>query len=604
MPGLQDWIHKLEEGEWVRYIKMGVVVLGLLGLTVVYDIREFKNFNTQEAMDGAQLARNISEGNGYTTDFIRPLSIYMLQKHRGEEAAPVLRTDHPDLANPPVYPLLLAGFMMVAPFEHAIPASFLSTLRYQPEVLIAFLNQFLFFVAAFMVFRLARRLFDSGVAWVSALIVVGADLLWRFSVSGLSTMLLIVIFLGVVWCLVTLEQNQREGKRANLWFILMAVLTGALVGLGGLTRYSFSWLIIPVAAFLALYFGGRRVALSLAAVAACLLVISPWLARNYQQSGTLFGIAGYAVYYETDPFQGNRLERFLNESFEQEASRAEFRQFVRKLIVNSGQIIQNEVPKLGGSWVSAFFLAGLLLPFRSVALTRFRLFLLMCLAVLIVAQALGRTHLSTVSPEINSENLLVLLAPVVFIFGVAMYFILLDQISLPFPQLRNVVTGVFWVFTCAPLIFTLLPPPTYPVTYPPYWPPGIQDISKWMKEDELMMSDMPWAVAWYGNRKCIWVTVDAPFESRLQSQEKSDFFTIYDYQKPIQGLYLTTLTTDARFYSQMLKDKDYAWGRFMLECLLRTNVPTGFPLKAAPRGFLQHGQLFLTDHERWKKPLQ
>jgi hypothetical protein len=119
-----------------------------------------------------------------------------------------------------------------------------------------------------------------------------------------------------------------------------------------------------------------------------------------------------------------------------------------------------------------------------------------------------------------------------------------------------------------------------------------------MKEEELMMSDMPWAVAWYGDRKCLWITVNAPLDPRAKST--SDFFTIYDYQKPIQALYLTTLTTDARFFSQMLKDKDYDWGRFMLECLLRTNVPPGFPLRSAPRGFLQHGQIFLSDHERWK----
>jgi hypothetical protein len=355
-----------------------------------------------------------------------------------------------------------------------------------------------------------------------------------------------------------------------------------------------------VIGFLAIYFAKRRIVLCLAALAACLLVMAPWLARNYKISHTLFGTAGYAAFFETDPFPGNRLERFLNEKFDEEMGRTEFRQFGRKLLVNAGQIIQNDVPKLGGSWVSAFFLASLLIPFRSIALTRIRIFLLLCLPVLIAVQALGRTYLSANSPEINSENLVILMAPVVFIFGVAMYFILLDQISLPFPQLRSAVTGIFWVFTCAPLLFTLLPPPSFPIAYPPYWPPGIQDISKWLKEEELMMSDMPWAVAWYGDRKCVWVTVDAPFDSR--AKVKSDFFAIYDYQKPIQGLYLTTLTTDARFFSQMLKDKDYAWGRFMLECLLRTNVPTDFPLRSAPRGFLQNGQLFLSDHDRWTRP--
>ncbi len=52
-------------------------------------------------MDVAQLARNISEGKGYTTDFIRPLSIYLMQSHGGE-GSKVLKAADTDLVNPPV----------------------------------------------------------------------------------------------------------------------------------------------------------------------------------------------------------------------------------------------------------------------------------------------------------------------------------------------------------------------------------------------------------------------------------------------------------------------------------------------------------------------
>ena len=84
MPALQELIHKLEVGEWTRHVKVGVALLGLLAFAVVYDIRQFKNFSTQEAMDQAQLARNIAEGKGFTTEFVRPLSFYLLQKQQLE----------------------------------------------------------------------------------------------------------------------------------------------------------------------------------------------------------------------------------------------------------------------------------------------------------------------------------------------------------------------------------------------------------------------------------------------------------------------------------------------------------------------------------------
>ncbi|MHC1768369.1 MAG: hypothetical protein AB9869_29530 [Verrucomicrobiia bacterium] len=87
MPALQEVIHKIELGEWTRYVKVGVALLGFLVFAVVYDVRQFKNFGTVEAMDQAQLARNVANGEGYTTDFIRPLSVYLLQKQQAGTGA-------------------------------------------------------------------------------------------------------------------------------------------------------------------------------------------------------------------------------------------------------------------------------------------------------------------------------------------------------------------------------------------------------------------------------------------------------------------------------------------------------------------------------------
>ena len=58
---LQEWIYKFEVGEGTRVIRLLLAVLALLALAAIYDLREFKNFSTAEAMDSAQLARNIAE---------------------------------------------------------------------------------------------------------------------------------------------------------------------------------------------------------------------------------------------------------------------------------------------------------------------------------------------------------------------------------------------------------------------------------------------------------------------------------------------------------------------------------------------------------------
>src|SRR5438270_13526898 len=115
LPGLQELIHKIEEGEGTRYVKIAVLILGLVALTFVYHSREAKTFTSIEAMDAAQVARNLSRGEGFSTKFIRPLSISLLQQARGE--VPVLKENHADLANPPVYPLALAAVMKALPFH-------------------------------------------------------------------------------------------------------------------------------------------------------------------------------------------------------------------------------------------------------------------------------------------------------------------------------------------------------------------------------------------------------------------------------------------------------------------------------------------------------
>src|SRR5689334_11343720 len=128
-----------------------------------------------------------------------------------------------------------------------------------------------------LLFFLARRLFDSGVAWFAAILVMSTELFWRFTVSGLPTTLLLLIFVGLVWCLVLFEQETRTPKRGPAGILLLAALAGACVGVGGLTRYAFGWLLFPVLLFLVLFGGPRRMLLALIALVVFAGVMAPWI---------------------------------------------------------------------------------------------------------------------------------------------------------------------------------------------------------------------------------------------------------------------------------------------------------------------------------------
>ncbi len=605
MAPLQDSIHKLASGgkDWLRYLP--VILAGLL-IALTYDLRDYRNFSTEEAMDAAQLGRRIAEGKGYTTLFIRPFSMYLVSRTSLEKAgAPSsgeaadsarIQTDHPDIANPPVYPVVLAGLMKTLPFEHAVSTTrpFWSSgghlWRYQPDFLIALFNQILFAALIVLVFFWARRLFDPVVAWTVAILLLGSELLWRFSVSGLSTMLLLLFFMGLVWCLTLLEIATRESNRKALAVFALAAAAGLLVGLGGLTRYAFLWLILPTLLFLVLFAGSQRVILCLITLAVFALVTVPWVVRNIGVSGVPFGTATYHVLEGTDLFPKSRLECSLSPHI----------QFITsliwgKLFTNLRAILQNPFSDLGG-WVSGFFLVGLLVECRNPAIRRVRGFLVLSLGLLIVVQALGSTHLADDSPQINSENLLVLLLPLVVVYGVSLFFTLLDQFSYLTPEWRYSAIGVFGILVCLPMILTLFSR-TIPIVYPPYHPLRIQQTAGWMKNNELMMSDIPWAVAWYGNRQCVGLTLNAVADPDNPGAQEN-FFTI-NQQKPIRALYLTQKTTDSRFVSDWVGGGDFSWGRFILDTILKSEVPSNFPLHQMPTGLMPE-QLFLADSKRWQ----
>ena len=596
---IQELIHKLEVGIGVRVLQYAMLAVLVLAVLFVYDLRAYRGFSSPEAMDVGQVARNLEEGRGFSTDYIRPFSLYLMQKHslatHPEQALSTNQMDaariygaHPDLANAPVYPLVLAGLMKVWTPDWTVEMHkpFWSEggrfIRYQPEFRIALFNQFLLVVVVGLTFFLAKKLFDRRAAWLAALFTLGSAQLWQFSVSGLSTLLLLVILLGLVLCLVKAEELGRAQAPKAGGLLAFAVAAGVLAGLGMLTRYSFGALIVPVAVFFWLFTGSRQPKLVLAAIFSFGLVVSPWIARNVMVSGTLFGTAGYAINETSYQHPGSELMRSIDPSLV--INSGGVMPYVYKFTSNLSSILQEGWERLGGIWLAVLFFAGLLLGLRNVAARRLRYFTLMSLGTLVIVEALGKTGLSDLSPDLNSENLLVLLRPLVAVFGTVFFLTLLDQMKFPEPAMRYGVIALLVVLACQPLASAMISR-TNPVSYPPYYPPEIQQVAGWMKTDELLMSDAPWAVAWYGQRQCVWLTRDT----------REDFYTINDYLKPVKGLYFTTLSMDDKFLSNMAHGADNSWGRFLLNAGMQSKFPKGFPLQT-PK-ILGTG-LFVSDRPR------
>ncbi len=618
---LHSWILALESNRGRRILWVLAGSLALAALMVWFDLSCYRGLSAPDAMEMAQVARNLATGHGFRTQAITPFREYLADRHSpGDTTSSLLLSQpggyYPDLVQPPLYPCILAAALKLTKPDYSINNGkrFWSAnghfKRYKPEFFIAIFNQLLLLVAAGLAFLLARIWFDNTVAWLALLVMLGNRTLWQFTLSGLPVLFLLVQILGLAHVLTRLqgavEPSSASSHNPKFW----AFVAGVLAGMGLLTQYACGWIILPVLFFILFHGGVARKNLAVFSLLGFFLVASPWLARNWVLTGMPFGHATFAILEGTDLFHG----RTLDESYAPAMAGALLHggwvsMITHKLAHNLLDLLQNSVPHLGG-WCGVLFFCGLFLGYQNQGPRRLRHFTLACLGVFMVAQALGRTWLSTVSPEFNSENLLVLLTPLIIIFAMAFFMTLLESIQFPAPMARAGFMAVVVLFLNLPFLAEFVPPAPSTVVYPPYYPPEISQVCQWMKPDELMMSDVPWAVAWYGRHACIGLTEGSG----------EDFAEVNRKFQPVRGLYLTPMTLDDKFFTDVIRSDRDGWNRLILGFIIQDaleqagNAPSAsmkdgnktpgrvdylgdFPLRTAKS---LDGGLFLTDRPRWE----
>ena len=592
--GIQYWIYMLEEGVGRIWVRRVILVLLAIVVTGLFHTDGAKNFAAPEAMDLSQLARNLAEGRGYTTRVLTPASIRLVSEaYRKQGLDPNLsvRAPHPDIANPPAYPLALAAVFK------ATPSSILDRVEGTPrsrppaEIVVGLFNFGAFLLVAFLLHRIGRRWFSAGAGLLAALVFAGTKVNWELVTSGLPTLWMAVIFLLAVAVLFAIEDRLDHGRRRELG--LWAAGLGALLGIGFLTVYASVALLVPILLCLWIWSSSRtRWTVFLSLLAGFLVVGTPWTLRTWNRSGLPLGTATLAPISGTLTFPADRLERSQNPDLKNEL----FKESWIKMVGNAETILRNEVPRLGGNWFSAFLLVGLMLPLGEVRLNRFRWFLLATLLTLILAQALIRTQYSVLSPGLTSENLLAWFSPVAFLYAAVAFRRALDVFEFPFP-LAKTLTQVSAIVLCSlPLLISIVPPTMPVMASPPYYIPAIRQLSGYLPGDSFVMSDMPWAVAWYGRHTSVLTTL------RTGQEPKEDFFRIHDFQRPFNAMLLTPLTCDVPWRAELLAAPDAVWGRFYMDYMLRReNIPSGFPLKYAfGDGFPYAGYLFIADRPYWR----
>ena len=561
---VQELVHELELGPLKSLILRVGFFAAVAGLASLYLILNFRGLDSETAMDQAQIGRQIAAGAGFSTLYIRPLAMWQFLNHNEQLPS----GQFPDTYNFPLNPAVNA--VLLRPIKRLWPMEPTDVI-YAGDRTIAAGGVVLFLASVTVIFLLVRSLFDWKIAWMTASLVLLTDMMWRFSVSGLPQMLMLFLFslaLLLLHSAIVARTGQNTGR-------MLLMLSGAalLFGLMTLAQPLAVWIFLGFLGFVFTWCRPRSVS-GLLVFFIFAAVVAPWLVRNYLVCGNPLGLGIYSIF---DGIMGSELSYMGN--LQPDLNLGGIKGKIRNGL---NMQFQNIFSFFGYNVAAAAFFFSLLHIFRRRETGLFRWALLL----MWVPAVLGMAVFSPQS-EVSVNQLHMLFLPLFAAYGMAFLLVLWNRIDLRFPPARIVFIGLVLLVSALPMGINLLTRSTLPVNWPPYVPTFINNVSGWMEPDEVLCSDMPWATAWYGGRRTL-----------LLPATIKQFVLMHDYKYlggPINGLYLTPVSGNRPFLSQIWKGEYREWSPF----IMRTADLSRFPLQYFTPLPFNNECVFYSNRDRW-----
>lgn len=514
---VQDWIFRLDVGTGLGFFRLGMFALGVLLVVLLYTGTQFYGLRDPEAMDMGQLGRNLWRGRGYVTQNIRPLELWYLNSI-GRPPLDEKTGTQPELWTPPMYPWVLSVAFRLSPPEFEVAGG---AMTLGADRVLMVVGWVFFLVGLAMMYVLARELFDHRVAVMSSFLYLLCNPLLESAIAGVPIGFLSVLFMVAAWGVLKAEKWQASGRSG--WWVNGALAASALaVGLGTLTQYAFVSVLLPLIVYVAVSFPKQWMAKAGLCLGVFLLVLTPWVVRNWKVSKTMFGLSHYELLEGVGEGTAREIRPGeLQRMYGGEIPRLRVRQQLRSALAKGRELYEVTLKDVGSNYLIAFFLVALLHRFRQEEVFRLRRFIFWSLLTTMM-------WLSVVGPP--RRNFLTIFLPLIIVYGVAFFYVMFERLQFRTRLLRKGVVGLFALFNALPFFFMLLPPRTT-VPYPPYDGGIVTAIGRVFRQEEALVSDIPWAVAWYADRTAIW----APLK-------EEHYFAINDEVKLISGIYLTQQT--------------------------------------------------------------
>ena len=513
-------------------IRRSLFFLVLIILTLGNLFVLFKGLDSPQAMDQAQISREIARGHGFTTKMIRPVAYDQAQRAQKRSISLV---GFQDTYHSPLNPLLNAAVLKVIGADK--PNSWqmgANEMVFPLDRVIATVSTLFFLLAIGVNYLLIARIFDAKIAGVCAILMLFCDSFWNYSLSGLPQMLMLLLFSSALYFAYRAVEATTEGRLA----MTPALIAGVFFTLLALTHWMTVWIALGYIIFAAVAFRPRGVIGITILVLLIIAGIGPIL-RNQSITGSPFGTAFLTVYNGLS----NSGEAAVMRTADLESEPLVIDGLIAKILRTTLMQSMDIIPLLGGIIVAPLFFLSLLHPFKRASISSFRWAIL----VMWILAAFGLAIFGISKDPLDPNQIHLLFAPIMTAYGLAFVSILWSRLEFvaSTPMLRNVHYFLIVGICALPLVLAL--PTKVRVgmhlrdrggvpNWPPYYAPALNSktagIRGWTTDDEVIFSDQPWAVAWYADRLSIWLPPTYAGFEKLETIAN-------DLQTPVTGILIS-----------------------------------------------------------------
>ncbi len=522
-----------------------ILVGVILAVMCVYKLMfAYQGLTQPEAMDQAQIARSVANGEGFKTKVIRPME--MMDRESKDPLNPVDLNAINDVTHAPLNIVSMAVALKATGYHdfenkrmRVDENGEMIDKVYGADRVLSAMSCMWFVLAMLLAYILVARLFDEVVASATVCSLLFCELALDYAVSGLAQPMMMAFMLAGLNCLLSAARAKTDKRRVaqNLNLIVSMVMI-SLMCLSG-------WLSISIAlgyfVFCAAYF--RPIGLyGYVGMGILLLCSIPSMWCYNQGVGDYFGNAFYGIY---NCFGAS--EEFILRSTKESDVPLENSWVVLRFIGAVLLQVRSVFVNMGGIIVGPFFFLSLFYSFKKDGVQCVKFAVMSMWIASCVAMALYGTNI-----PLSAGQLAFLFTPLFVAYGFSILFNFIARLELKgisFNQMRSLIILSVVVMTAGPLV-SRLPRDTYrsvwirDLTVSPFvaalntqlhdkTEDYVENTEKMEHQPAYIVTDQPFAVAWYANRRAIWLPLKVDDYKKLNDEILKDAGGV------IQGICIT-----------------------------------------------------------------